>query len=148
MALPTTKSFGSFLVQVGNGGAPEVFAAPCGFTEKAFTLSADTSDTNIPDCDNPDLPTWKGRDIVSQSAEVSGQGVMAAEAMPTWRAWFLSGAGRNLRILISGSGASGGGYWAGSFKLTALELGATLGEKVKCNVTAVSDGAVTWTASA
>jgi predicted secreted protein len=148
MAQPTTKSFGQLLVQVGNGASPEVFTAPCGFTEKSLQLSADTSDQVIPDCDNPDAAAWVGREVVSLSATVSGQGVLAVESVAVWRAWLLSAANRNVRVVIAGSGAAGGGYYAGAFKLTSFELGATLGEKVTVNVTAVSDGAVTWTAAA
>ena len=145
MALPTTKTFGQFLVKVGNGGSPETFAAPCGFTEKALQLSAETSDQTIPDCDNPDAAAWTSREVTRKSANITGNGVLAVESIATWRTWFLSAANRNVRVEFPGSGAAGGGYWAGAYKITSLEIGATLGEKVTVNVSLVSDGEVTWT---
>lgn len=147
MALPTTKRFGQFLVKLGDGATPEVFSAPCGFTEKSLSLSAETSDQTIPDCADPDAAAWTAREISRLSGEVAGQGLLAVEAISTWRTWFLSADPKNVRIEISGTGAAGGGYYAGSFLLTSFELGATLGEKVTCNVTMVSDGAVAWTAA-
>ena len=109
MALPTTKKFGEFLVKVGNGGSPETFAAPCGFTEKALQLSAETSDQTIPDCDNPDAAAWTSREVTRQSANITGNGVLAVESIATWRTWFLSAANRNVRVEFPGSGAAGGG---------------------------------------
>lgn len=148
MAQPTTKKFGEFLVKIGNAGSPETFAAPCGFTEKSFQLSAETSDQTIPDCDNPDLPAWTAREVQRLSGQISGQGLMAVESVSTWRNAFLGATTRNFRVEIAGAGAAGGGYYAGKFIITALEFGATLGEKVTCNVTMVSDGAITWTQAA
>ena len=37
MAAPTTRKFGQIKVYVGNGASPEVFATPCGFTDKGVT---------------------------------------------------------------------------------------------------------------
>lgn len=147
MAAPTTKKFGQFLVKVGDGATPEVFAAPCGFTEKSLKLSAETSDQTIPDCSDPDAAAWTAREVSRLSGEVSGNGLLAVEAVATWRTWFLSADAKNVRIEISGTSVAGGGYYAGSFLLTGFELGATLGEKVTCNVTMVSDGAIIWTAA-
>lgn len=147
MATPTVKSFGNFLVKVGNAASPEVFSAPCGFTEKALQLSADTVDTTLPDCDDPDAPSWVARDVTRLAAQVTGSGVMATESVATWRAWYLSGNPKNVRVEIAGASSAGGGYYAGAFLLTSMELGAKIGEKVTCNVTLVSDGPVTWTAA-
>jgi hypothetical protein len=147
MAKPTTKKFGDFLLKVGNGGNPEVFAAPCGFTEKALQLSAETSDQTIPDCDNPDAVAWTAREVTRQSANITGSGLLAVESIGVYRAWFLSGANRNVRAEFPGAGAAGGGYWAGAYKLASLEIGATLGEKVTVSINALSDGEVTWTSN-
>ena len=65
MTQATTYPFSKFLVKIGDGAAPEVFTDPCGLTSKGFTRTANLNDTNIPDCDDPDAPSWLGRDVVS-----------------------------------------------------------------------------------
>jgi hypothetical protein len=65
MAKPTTLSFANFKVYLGDGASPETFVAPCGFVQKALTLDATTSDTNVPDCDDPEAPAWTERGITA-----------------------------------------------------------------------------------
>ena len=47
MALPTTARPGSFIIALGDGGDPEVFTAPCGFTSKAFSFARNLSEVQI-----------------------------------------------------------------------------------------------------
>lgn len=148
MAQPTTRKFGQIKVYVGDGATPEVFATPCGFTEKALTISKDMVDTTIPDCDDPDAAAWTGRDVRAISVEVTGSGVMAIESLATWRTWAMSDDPKNIRVEVSGTGAQGGGYWAGSAHLTDFELSVSLGEKAQVSVTLANDGVFTWTAAA
>lgn len=84
MAQPVTTKFGKFRVMLGDGGSPAVFTAPCGFTNKSLTLTKNLNEVNIPDCDDPDAMAWVGRDAVSLSMQVSGEGVLAASAVETW----------------------------------------------------------------
>lgn len=84
MAKPETARFGKFLVKLGSGTGPIVYAAPCGFTSKSLTLSKDLTEIVIPDCEDPDAASWVGRDVNSLSAAVNGQGVLASEALETW----------------------------------------------------------------
>ena len=56
MAKPTTLSFGSFKVFMNTANSPDTFVAPCGFTQKALNLSAQSSETTVPDCDDPTAP--------------------------------------------------------------------------------------------
>lgn len=147
MTLPSTRKFGQFKVYVGNGATPEVFAIPCGFTEKALSISKDLIDTTVPDCDDPDAAAWIGRDVRTISASVSGNGVLAMEALPTWRAWAMSALPKNVRVELTGTGAQNGGYFAGSMHLSSFEITASLGEKVQVAVSMESDGALTWVAA-
>jgi predicted secreted protein len=145
MAQPTVNKFGDFKIKVGNGASPEVFPdMTCGFTGKSFELTAETTDQTIPDCDNPDAAAWTAREIVRQSASISGEGVFSVEAYTVWRTWFASAANRNLRVEFR---LPTPGYWAGAFKLTKLSFQGTLGEKLKISVETVSDGEVKWTSA-
>jgi hypothetical protein len=142
MTKATTKTFGEFLVQVGDGASPEVFAAPCGLTAKGFNQSASTQETSVPDCTNPDAPAYVERAVDTISAEITGSGVMATEAFTTWQAWFDSSLSKNCRVYPKGSS---GGYWSGLFILSSFNLTVNRGQKVEVSVTMVSDGQYIWT---
>ena len=148
MAAPTTRKFGQIKVYVSNGASPEVFATPCGFTDKSLKISKDVVDTTLPDCDDPDAASWIGREVKTISGEISSSGVMAMESLATWRAWALASTAKNVRVEVSGTGAQGGGYFAGSMHLSDFELKVALGEKAQVSVTLVTDGALSWVAAA
>lgn len=143
MTAPTTVTFGKFIIQLGNGAEPEVFAAPCGLTTKGFNQTANTQETSVPDCDDPDAPAYVERAVDTLSSEISGSGVLATESLDTWQAWFTSALSKNCRVYPNGLT---GGYWEGKFVLSAFNLTANRGQKVNADVTLVSDGEYSWTA--
>jgi predicted secreted protein len=145
MAKPTTAKWTKLTIWLGDGAMPtEVFtSAVCGLITKGIAFSTDTGDTVVPDCTNPDLPSWVERVPRSFTTSVTGAGVMAEETLSTWRTWFLSGAAKNARIALDL--VAGDGYFAGSFILTAFELtGNEADGKVQINITMQSDGQITW----
>lgn len=144
MAQPTVATFGKFLVLLGDGASPEVFSAPCGFTERSFELKADTSSTQVPDCDDPDAPAWEDKDVSTLSSTITGQGVMALEALPTWRAWYFSGAAKNVRVQLALPTGKGPGYYQGAAVLTSLKHDSNIGEKCKLSVNIENTGAWSW----
>jgi len=139
MAQATTYPFSKFLVKIGDGATPEVFTDPCGLTSKGLTRSANMNDTNIPDCANPDAPSWLGRDVVSYQGAIAGAGVVAKESYATWETWWNAGATRNVRIEL---GSPPEFAWIMPAKLQELALTAERGNKVQMSVAIVSDGAV------
>lgn len=145
MAQAQTVRFSGLRVLLGDGETPEVFAAPCGFTERSLTLSKELGSTNVPDCADEDAAPWTERDVTSKSAEISGQGVLDVTALTVWQARFDSDASGNARVEVWRSGAKVG-HWLGAFHLESLELGATQGERATVQVGMQSDGVVTWTA--
>lgn len=145
MAQATTKRFGqAVIVQLSNGATPPVFAAPCGFTERALNLSKEVGESQVPDCDDPDKASWVERDVVSKSATISGSGVMAVEAFNTWEKAYDEDVSIACRVFTAGNAAAGGGHWAGKFHLTSFEMTATKGQRVEVSVTMESDGPVEW----
>jgi predicted secreted protein len=142
MAQPHTYTFGEFLIEVGDGADPEVFSAPCGLTSKSFNLQAATSDTNVPDCDDPDAPSWLERDVTSLSRDITGSGVLAEESLELWDDWATSGNPKNVQISLT-DGDDGTRTWTGSYILSGFEITGQIGEKVQVNVTLVSNGEVT-----
>jgi len=147
MAKPTTARWSKLTFWLGDGASPEDFtSAVCGMTTKAFTISADTSDINVPDCDDPDLPSWVERVVRSLSAGFNGSGVMADEVMPTYRTWMLSGEAKNAYVVLDIQTA---GYFSGSFVITQFELGGNESDgKITFSAQIQSDGPVVWNAGA
>ena len=146
MAQAQTFRFSGYRVLLSDGGSPEAFATPCGFTDRAFTLSKEMGESNVPDCDDEDGASWIERDVVSKSAEISGEGMLDLAALATWQAFFDTDASRNARVELWRSGAKLG-HWQGLFHMESFETSATKGERVSISVTMQSDGAVTRTAA-
>ena len=147
MTAPTTFTFGkSCVIQLGNGATPEVFSAPCGFTERSVEIKAETASTAVPDCDDGDAPAWNDTGVKSLSASVNGQGVLSQGAHPLWRAWVLSGEPKNVRVLFNGSADVG--YYEGAAVLTSFKLDGAFGEKTKATVALESSGQWDWVGAA
>lgn len=151
MAKPTTLGFASFKVYINTANSPDTFVAPCGFTQKALTLSSASSETLVPDCDDPTAPAWTEREVSSLSAQISGQGVMALESLDEWRAWWESGASRLVRVQFDTTGANNGGYYEGLAILSNLGFNTALnqdGNKVQLSVSIDNAAEWLWTAAA
>lgn len=143
MAPPITVKSGKMLILIGDGATPtEGFTAPCGLNTKGFTLSANSNEVQVPDCDDPDAPAWIERAVATMTGQITGAGVMAKESFTLWRDWALSGQTKNARVQIDEPGM---GYYAGRFLLSNFALSAELGNKIQVDVTLDSDGAITWT---
>lgn len=140
MAQATTYTFSQFLVKVGDGASPEVFTDPCGLTTRGFTRSANMNDTNVPDCADPDAPSWLGRDVVSYHGAIAGSGVVAKESFQTWEDWWNDGATRNVRIELGNPVEYA---WIMPAKLSDFAVTSERGKRVDMTVSIVSDGAVT-----
>ncbi|CAN7598866.1 phage tail tube protein [Bosea sp. LjRoot237] len=146
MAAATTIRYSGYRVLLGDGADPEVFSAPCGFTERSFSVNRELSETNVPDCTSEDSPSWLERDTTSQSASINGTGVLSIEALPTWLALLGTTESFNARIEIWVAGAKVG-HWQGAFALESFESSATKGERVNVTVSMQSDGVVAYTAA-
>jgi predicted secreted protein len=136
MAKADTLPFSKFLVSLGDGNTPETFTAPCGLNSRSFNRTAASNETNVPDCDDPDAPSWLDRDITSMSAAISGSGVVANEDYDTWEAWFVSGATKNVQVKL-GTRVS-----VGPYKCTKLNVTGQRGNRVTFDVTIDSDGEI------
>ena len=145
MALPVTLDFGAFVVKLGNGASPEVFAAPCAFTSRSLSLTKAVSETNVPDCSDDDATTWTLRRATYKSATVTGEGVLAMGNLDEWRAFFEGDDPVNCEVEFVESAANNGGYYRGPFHLTDLNVSGTKGELAMISVTLQSAGALTWT---
>lgn len=144
MAKSTTVRFSKFIVRLGDGASPvEVFAAPCGFNSKSFNRSKSFGETTVPNCPDDDAPAWTERDVQSMSATISGEGVLAKQAVARWEAAFAAEVSTNCEVeLIYPDGDSE--LYTGAFHLESFEISGTRGERVTANITLQSDGPVDY----
>jgi len=139
MTKPTTFAGTALIIKVGDANSPEVFAEPCGLTTKGFDEKSATNTNIIPDCDNPEALAWESTDVSSRSVEISGQGLLAQEALATWNAFKADPNGRNCQIYL-GTNL----YATGLFKVTDFKITGARGNKVQVDITIKSDGEVTY----
>ena len=140
MAIATTYGYSKFLIKIGDGGAPEVFTDPCGLTSKGFTRTANLNDTNMPDCDDPDAPSWLGREVVSYQASIAGAGIVAEEC--NRRLGSMVDGRRNPQCQDRARAQPAHIAWTMPAKLQEFAITAERGGKVEMAVTLVSDGEV------
>lgn len=125
---------------------PGTYAAPCGFTSKSVTLSKGLEEVAVPDCDDPDKVDWLGRDAVSLSMSISGEGVLASESVVTWLDAFEDVESVGVKVEIEFPTTT---YtYTGSMHVESLELGAPNGRTVTNNVSMQSDGEMVRTSAA
>jgi len=148
MAKPVTEHFSGFKVYLGDGDDPEVFEAPCAFTQRSLSLTTDLGETIVPDCADEDAAAWIERDKTTKSASIEGEGVLSKADLEKWRAFDALPGSKNCRVEFSGDLAAGGGYYGGKFHMTKLEFRGQRGQRVTIAVSLSNDGPVTWVAAA
>lgn len=149
MAQAKTLRFAEQALLLGDGATPdEVFSAPCGFTELGMTVNIETNTTNVPDCEDPDLPAWLQSDEVSKQMVLSGNGVIDTDALVTWREWLMEGGERNVRWMTEGTNAEANGYFQAPAILSTYEETGNRGERWSLNIGLTLNGAPTWTEAA
>lgn len=148
MAKPTTLSFSKLIVMIQDPDTPAAYIAPCGLTTRGINFTKETNDVNVPDCDDPDAPSWLERGVVSISGTITGEGVLAVEAFELWRDTFLSTDSKPMRMLVDTDSAVTGGHFSGNFHMTTFNLTGEPGEKIGVEVEFISDGEIIWTLAA
>lgn len=140
MAQPTTIKGGKVRVLLDLAGTSS-YTAPCGFTGRSITLSKALNEFSIPDCDDPDAVDWLGRDAVSLSMSVSGEGVMAAESVEDWLDAFHSVDSIPAKVEIEFPAKTI--TYTGSMHVESVDIGANNGQRVTANIAMQSDGIMT-----
>jgi predicted secreted protein len=143
MASASVISYAKFVLLLERPSLVGTFSAACGMNERSLQISKSLNDVNVPDCTNEDAPSWVGRDVVSQSWSVSGQGVLAEEADAVWEEFLFGTISWNVQIKKIFAGARGTRTMVGKAHLSDFTYGATRGGKVTVNLSLQSDGALT-----
>jgi hypothetical protein len=150
MALAKVVAGKKLLIKVSDGGGTPVYAHPCLINAaRGIAFTAETNDTRIPDCDDPELIAWIKREKVSMSGSINGAGVLNTTDTEFYFNWVKSADPIAVRVELNGVvAANGGGYFSGDWHCTQFELTGDLGDYVQCTIGLVSDGDITWTDAA
>jgi len=144
MAQATTLSFPKLKVELGNSdGPPETFTAPCGFNSRALNRSKNLSEVVIPDCDDEEAPAYVGRDVLSMTWSVTGEGVLAEEAVEIWESTWESTLPISVKITEEFAGTTL--VHLGKAHLATYNHGANRGEKATITIDLQGDGALVTT---
>jgi hypothetical protein len=144
MAYPVVASASKLLLKLGDGASPEVFAAPCGITTKAFNFASAVSEIDLVDCDDPDAVGWVGNEKRNSSLSVTANGVLDTTVLDTYWDFYRSVDARNVQMQLNVASGVGGGHWEGAMHLIGFNVTGTHGEKVLVDLSMVSDGEVQW----
>lgn len=140
MTQPTTIKGGKVRVlldptRTGN------YVAPCGFTSRSVSLNKALNEFQIPDCDDPDTVDWLGRDAVSLSMLINGEGVLASESVETWLdAWEDV---ESIPTKVEWEFPAKLITWTGNMHVENVESTAPNGQRATATVSMQSDGQMT-----
>jgi len=144
MAQLTSVRFGEQMLLIGDGADPEVFSAPCGINSLTKSTSTNTSDVDLPDCDDPDLVVWLGIDEVSKRMTLTFSGTIAQQALAMWQEWELDGGTRNVRWMRNLTNPDLRGYLGGPALLTEFEETSEARGRYTFTGTIIFDGKPVW----
>lgn len=124
---------------------PGVYVAPCGFTSRSITFTKNLEEVTVPDCDDPDKVDWIGRDAVSLSISVSGEGVLALESVDIWDEAWQSPESVNAKIEYEFPSKTV--TWTGKMHVENFEDAGNNGQRATRNVSLQSDGEMVRTST-
>lgn len=137
MTQPVTIKGGKVRVLLDLAGSGS-YSAPCGFTSRSISFNKALNEFSIPVCDDPDKVDWLGRDAVSLSMSISGEGLLAEESVEDWLdAWHSVD---SVAVKVEIEFPSKVITYTGNMHVETAEMGAPNGGRVTNNVSMQSDG--------
>lgn len=142
---PTTYVGSSVAIFLEDASRPGQFIRPCGLTNHTASFTKEFQTVNVPDCDDPELPSWVERGVQSLDFSATGSGVLAAEAIDNWWEAFNTTESINARIYVGkADDVANGRYWAGKVHVQNFSPSGERGGKANVEVSIVSDGELTF----
>lgn len=121
MAAGTGAKFHEMQILIGNGATPtEVFSLLCGVTSKEISYETETVTTEMPDCSDESLPSFKQVGIKSYGVTLKCSGMWTKEAHPVLMAWFQSSAAKNIKCRYVNAAVGSPEYVNGPAVLTNM----------------------------
>ncbi|MER9170914.1 phage tail protein [Mesorhizobium australicum] len=130
------------LIQIGDGGSPEVFSSLCGIVTRSFNMSANDVDTTIPDCTNPAATPQKTGTPGIKQRTFTGAGKFVASANTTAFLQHVTDATVfNAKVIVPGLGT-----FTGSWYVTSFEFSGAMEGNMDFTGTFMAGGALTFVA--
>lgn len=132
------------VLKVGNGAGTEVFTTLCTVNaQRAIAFDAETNETEIIDCDDPDAIAWKSLEKKSLQMTFTGGGMFDRRNTKRLWDWWRSEDPKNCKVILDDDDPDNVITWSGAFQLTNFDLQGDRGAKAQANMTLKSDGAIT-----
>lgn len=107
------------LIQIGDGQSPEVFSNLCGMTTRSFNMSANSVDTTIPDCQNPEATPQKTGTPGIKNRTFTGSGKFVANADSARFLGHVNDATIfNAKVIVPGLGSYTGPWFVTDFEFS------------------------------
>lgn len=130
---------------VGDGATSETFSAFCGINAKTINFQTNTNERFLYDCNTPTNVPWRKLTKSGRFVSISGTGELDSSVLDRYMEAYNSNDPVNAQFNIGVAALDGGGYWAGAFQFTNLEIVGTNGDLTTVSISLESSGAVTWT---
>lgn len=145
MAYADTAKFSELVVEVEWVASSGTYAKVCGITSRGINRQSNVQTSEVPDCDDEDLPAGVERAVQSQEVTISGSGVWAKQSHGRMIDWWYSGATKNIRVHHVNAEVGDTEYESGPALLTTLSNQAERGAKVTAEMSIEFDGLPTRT---
>ena len=131
-------------ILVGDGATPtENFTGSALVnSDRGLTFTADVATADIPNISNLALPAFRRQTPKVISAKIDAGGMISKSAYPMWADWMLSGASKNVKVVIDVLSANPITF-TGTFVLTNLGSTGALHDPATATITLESSGPVT-----
>lgn len=147
MAQASTIKFGKMAILISDGATPTPnFGAPCGLTTLGMNLNIAKNDTSVPDCADPDLPSWVESEITTQQMVLTGSGVLDRDALAdVWQPWWHENSGEEKMVRwYRNLGDANAGYFEGPAILTQYSESGQQGQRYQVQIEITFNGKPTW----
>lgn len=144
----STLPSGSFIVRRSAGGTPETFTFFCAATTRQFNQEAEVETYLRHDCDDPSVGAVEGSVVKSRRWDVTLSGACVPEQFALLQADYNSAVGHRWQIDFNVAGASGGGVYVGTARVTKLDVSSQAAGVVNFSATLRGDGPLAFTAAA
>ena len=134
-----------YVFSVGDGATPTEVFTRLGVinTNQSFTATSETETTKVKDIDDFTKPAKTLRKVTSLDYKVEGSGLVHKPAMLALYTWQASGAAKNCKFSLPGTG---GIVHSGPFVITSLSVQGDFDSAAEVSITLEAADAVTTAA--
>lgn len=150
MTRATTAKFSEFVLEVefDPTGSPGTYTRVCGLTSRGIDRKHNMQTSEVPDCDDEDLPSAVERSVQSSEVTISGSGVWSQQSHEKLLDWWYAGTTLNVRIQHVNAASGDTEYEGGAAYLVTIGNRGEKGPKVGTELSLEFDGVPTRTAKA